>query len=132
MRSSYCSYAVAPDSSVRLWDVKHRHPLLSTLRFIFGYDHHDPLRFSSLCRACRLRMEGHTGLTPPLTFHRYLSYLCADYVRAVAYAGGRLFSAGDDKTVRFCYSSNFFERISNIFRLRSGCGKLFITIAFAC
>ena len=38
---------------------------------------------------------------------RSQSHSSADYVRAVAYAGGRLFSAGDDKTVRF------FERRSN-------------------
>ena len=51
-------------------------------------------------RACRLRMEGHTGnYSPP--FHCITSkfHLLLDYVRAVAYAGGRLFSAGDDKTV---------------------------------
>jgi hypothetical protein len=41
-------------------------------------------------------------LNPIALFH-----LLADYVRAVSYAGGRLFSAGDDKTVSVFYFSAF-------------------------
>jgi hypothetical protein len=45
-------------------------------------------------------MEGHTGnYSPPFRCITAKFYLLLDYVRAVAYAGGRLFSAGDDKTV---------------------------------
>ena len=45
-------------------------------------------------------MEGHTGnYSPPFHCITAKFHLLLDYVRAVAYAGGRLFSAGDDKTV---------------------------------
>jgi hypothetical protein len=102
-------------------------------RLVCSHHEHGTLLFTSLVfRACRLRMEGHTGLILPRVSQHCPRHRFPDYVRAVAYAGGRLFSAGDDKTVRLSRSTNMFACILSSLFLRSGCGKLSITTAFAC